>query len=122
VEFTNENIPQHVPQEVSLCIFRVLQESLTNAIKHSGAERYEVDLRAISGEIQLKVRDDGIGFDAATGMVSRGLGLISMRERVSLVKGVLLIASQPGGGAEIIARVPFMAKAGTQTASKLGVA
>jgi len=122
VQFSNEAIPHAVPQDVSLCIFRVLQESLTNAIKHSGAERFEVELRAISGEIQLTVRDDGIGFDAAAGMVSRGLGLVSMRERVSLVKGVLLIASQPGGGAKIIARVPVMAKAGTQRASKLGVA
>jgi PAS domain S-box-containing protein len=122
VQFSNEAIPHAVPQDVSLCIFRVLQESLTNGIKHSGAERFEVDLRAISGEIQLTVRDDGIGFDAAAGMVSRGLGLISMRERVSLVKGVLLIASQPGGGAEIIARVPVMAKAGTRTVPELGVA
>ena len=120
VEFTNEDIPQVVPQDVSLTLFRVLQESLSNAIKHSGADHFEAHLRVTSGQIQLTVRDDGIGFDAAAAMASRGLGLISMRERASLVKGTLLIASRPGGGTEITARVPIMAKAPAQT--ELGVA
>jgi len=122
VAFTSENVPQELPKDVSLCLFRVLQESLTNAIKHSGAQRFEAQLRATSGEIQLTVRDEGKGFDAAAAGASRGLGLVSMRERVSLVKGVLLIASQPGRGTEITARVPLIAEAVTQSVVKRGVA
>ena len=117
VNFATENISLTLPQDVSLCLFRVLQESLNNAIKHSGAQRFEVQLRWISGEIQLTVRDNGIGFDAAAAMISRGLGLISMRERVSLVKGTMLIASKPMGGTEITVRVPVVAKTESQTAS-----
>jgi PAS domain S-box-containing protein len=117
VEFTSEDIPHDLPKEVSLCLFRVLQEALTNAVKHSGAQRFEAHLRGISGEIELEVRDYGIGFDAAAAMISRGLGLISMRERVSLVKGTLLIASKPMGGTEITVRVPLVEKVVTQTAS-----
>jgi len=117
VELTSEDVPHDLPREVSLCLFRVLQESLTNAMKHSGSQRFEAHLRGISGEIELKVRDYGIGFDAVAAMVSRGLGLVSMRERVSLVKGVLLIASRSGGGTEITARVPIATKAVGQTVS-----
>ena len=116
VDFTAEDIPSSVPQDVSLVLFRVLQESLNNGIKHSGAEHFEVQLRGMSGNIQLKVRDHGIGFDAAAAMVSRGLGLISMRERVSLVRGTLLIASKPTDGTEITVRVPALAKDASQTA------
>ncbi|HWC17687.1 MAG TPA: PAS domain S-box protein, partial [Terriglobales bacterium] len=94
VEFTADNIPASLTSDISLCLFRVLQEALNNAIKHSGAQRFEAQLRGTSTEIQLIVRDHGIGFDAAAAMVSRGLGLISMRERVSVVNGSMLIASK----------------------------
>jgi PAS domain S-box-containing protein len=117
VDFAAENIPTTLRQEVSLCLFRVLQESLNNAIKHSGAQRFEVRLRTTSDEIQLAVRDQGIGFDAAAAMISRGLGLISMRERVSFVNGMMLIASKPMAGTEITVRVPLVARAVIETAS-----
>jgi signal transduction histidine kinase len=68
VDFTTDNIPTTVPPDIALCLFRVLQESLYNAIKHSGAQRFEAHLRGMSGDIQLKVRDHGIGFDAAAMM------------------------------------------------------
>jgi PAS domain S-box-containing protein len=109
VNFTAENIPPTMPQDISLCLFRVLQESLNNAVKHSGAQRFEAQLRGMSGEIQLTVRDFGIGFDTA--LTSRGLGLISMRERASLVNGTMLIASKPMVGTEITVRIPVGAKA-----------
>jgi len=120
VDFTSENVPPDVPQEISLCLFRILQESLTNAIKHSGAQRFDAQLRGLGSELQLIVRDCGIGFDASAVIVNRGLGLVSMRERVSLVKGVLLITSQPGHGTEIEARVPVMQKPAAK--ALLGVA
>ena len=117
VDFTAENIPPTLAQEIALCLFRVLQESLTNAIKHSGAERFEAHLRGTSDEIRLTVRDHGIGFDATAAMISRGLGLISMRERVGLVNGTLLITSKPMAGTEITVRVPLVANVAIQTAS-----
>ena len=116
VDFTAENTPSDVPRDVSLCLFRILQESLNNAIKHSGVRHFEVRLRGISGEIQLSVRDCGAGFDAETVMSSgQGLGLISMRERASLVKGTMLIASKPMGGTEITVRVPMVSKQAPET-------
>jgi len=108
VDFTAEAVPPAVAQEVSLCIFRILQESLNNAIKHSGTRHFEVHLRGLAGEIQLTVRDCGIGFNAEAAMNSQGLGLISMRELVSLARGVLLISSKPTGGTEITVRVPLV--------------
>jgi len=113
VGFTAEAVPTVVPQEVSLCIFRVLQESLNNAIKHSGTQHFEVQLCGISEEIQLTVRDCGIGFDVEAAMNSEGLGLISMRERVSLARGTMLITSKPTGGTEITARIPIVAAKAT---------
>ena len=115
VSFIAENIAPNLSQEISLCLFRVLQESLNNAIKHSGAQRFEAQLRGTSNEIQLTVRDHGIGFDAAAVMVSRGLGFISMRERISVVNGTILIASKPMGGTEITVRVPVVARAASKT-------
>jgi PAS domain S-box-containing protein len=107
VDFTEGGTPRGVPQDVSLCLFRILQESLNNAIKHSGAQHFEVRLRAVSDEIQLTVRDCGVGFDAPAALNGHGLGLISMRERASLVKGTISITSKPMTGTEITLRVPI---------------
>jgi signal transduction histidine kinase len=107
VDFTEGGTPRAVPQDVSLCLFRILQESLNNAIKHSGAQHFEVCLRGLSDEIQLTVRDCGVGFDAPAALRGYGLGLISMRERASLVKGTISITSKPLAGTEITLRVPI---------------
>jgi len=112
VDFTAENISAELPRDVSLCIFRVLQESLNNAVKHSGSQRFEARLRGIPGEIHLNVRDYGVGFDAEAAMNSQGLGLISMRERVGLMNGTLSITSQPMAGTEINVRVPVFEACG----------
>jgi PAS domain S-box-containing protein len=106
VDFIEEGVPRGVPEDVSLCLFRILQESLNNAIKHSGAQHFEVRLRAVSDEIELTVRDCGVGFNAQAALSGHGLGLISMRERANLVKGTISITSKPMAGTEIILRVP----------------
>ena len=106
-DFTQEGVPRIVPQDISLCLFRVLQESLNNAVKHSGARRFEVRLRAASDEIELTVHDAGIGFDPQASMNDRGLGLVSMEERLQLVNGTFSIESQPNRGTTIRARVPL---------------
>jgi PAS domain S-box-containing protein len=117
VDFTGDSIPPALSQEISLCLFRVLQESLSNALKHSRALRFEVQLRGTASEIQLTVRDSGIGFDIAAAMAGQGLGIVSMRERVSMLNGNMLITSKPMGGTEITARVPLVGSAANKTAS-----
>jgi PAS domain S-box-containing protein len=108
IDFAAADIPRAVPQEISLCLFRVLQESLNNAIKYSGVKHFKVRLHGTLGEIQLTVHDNGIGFDAEAAMTSQGLGLISMQERASLVNGTMSITSKRTGGTEISVRIPLV--------------
>jgi len=108
VDFIHADIPDTVPQEISLCLFRVLQESLHNAVKHSGVRHFEVELRGASDAIHLTMRDLGLGFDPEGAMKGRGLGLTSMQERLKVVNGELSINSQPKRGTTIHARVPLI--------------
>jgi len=105
--FTDKDVPRTVPKEVSLCLFRILQEALQNALKHSGVRRFDVGLRGSSDWIELTVRDSGMGFDPKAAMTNWGLGLVSMHERLQLVQGTLSIDSQPKRGTRIHARVPL---------------
>jgi PAS domain S-box-containing protein len=107
IEFRSEGVSKAVPNEISLCLFRVLQEAIHNAIKHSGARRFDVSLQGSSNEVQLIVRDSGIGFDPEKAIAGYGIGLISMRERLKLVDGQLFIDSKPHVGTTILARVPL---------------
>ena len=107
IHFSHAGVPNGLPKEVSLCLFRVLQEALQNAVKHSGVRYFTVELHGRSGEIQMVVGDLGVGFDQENAVNLRGLGLISMRERLQMVKGQLSIKSEPGRGTTIRARVPF---------------
>jgi PAS domain S-box-containing protein len=107
IDFSFEGVPQPLPPEISLCLFRVLQESIQNALKHSGARRIAVQLRGTAEAIDLVVHDGGVGFDQAVAMRSTGLGLTSMRERMKLVNGELSIESQFERGTTIRARVPL---------------
>lgn len=111
IEFTHNRVPDTLPDAASLCLFRVLQESLTNAIKHSGVRHFEAQLEGISGELQLTVSDHGEGFDPEIAMFQEGIGLISMRERVSLVKGTFSIDSKRHAGTVITVRVPVSTSA-----------
>jgi signal transduction histidine kinase len=90
-----------------LCLFRVVQEALQNAAKHSGAKRIEVQLAENAGEIHLVVSDSGRGFDIEAARRKGGLGLTSMQERVRLVGGTLVIDSKPEAGTTIHVCVPF---------------
>ena len=117
IDFKHAGIPGSLPKEISLCLFRVLQESLQNAAKHSGVRHFNVDLYGTPEEIQLTVTDLGVGFDPQDAINHRGLGLISMRERLQLVSGEFSIKSQPGRGTTLVARVPFVAKRGSARAA-----
>ena len=100
-------IPIDVPNDIALTLFRVMQEAVRNAVKHSAVRDVTVSLRGDNGEIQLDVADQGVGFDSEAVMRRHGLGLIGMRERLSLVDGECMIDSRPGAGTRIRARVPL---------------
>ena len=109
IEFKTE-VSSTLPLEVGLSLFRVIQEALHNAQKHSGVKRIELQLREDSGEIHLVVSDLGRGFDLETAMQGRGLGLTSMGERVRLMNGTISIESKPMCGTTIHVRVPLESK------------
>jgi len=107
IAFKHSDIPAAIPKEISLCLFRVLQEALQNAVKHSADQNFTVEVHGTNEGISLIVSDSGIGFDWQDAMNRRGLGLISMRERLRLVNGELSIQSEPGRGTTVLARVPL---------------
>jgi PAS domain S-box-containing protein len=107
IDFQTYDLPSPMPPDSALCFFRVLQEALHNAVKHSGVRHFEVRMWGTSDEIHLAVRDSGTGFDREAAKTSRGLGLVSMEERVKLVNGTLTIESQPKRGTTVYAHVPF---------------
>ena len=107
IGFSHEGVPSGLPKEISLCLFRVLQEALQNAVKHSGARHFKVKLLATSEDIRLSVHDSGRGFDQASEVASRGLGLVSMRERVRMINGELTIESRPNSGTTVKVRAPL---------------
>jgi PAS domain S-box-containing protein len=106
IDFQADNIGEPLPQELSLCLFRVLQEALQNTIRHSGSRQAHVSLRCRAREIELTIVDTGTGFDHRA-MRAHGLGLTSMTERLKLVDGELSISSRPGSGTTVRALVPF---------------
>lgn len=104
LDFTAD-VRSSIPLEIGVTFFRVLQEALQNAVKHSGAKRVEVQLREDSNALCLVVRDAGKGFDFEAASQGKGLGLTSMRERVRLVNGTIRVDSKADGGTAIEVRV-----------------
>jgi signal transduction histidine kinase len=107
VNFLSGNIPETIPENIALCLYRVAQESLQNIWKHAESNRVDVMLRATKEQIELIVEDFGKGFDVEATKGRGGLGLISMQERVRLVGGSLSINSKAGDGARVEVRIPL---------------
>jgi signal transduction histidine kinase len=99
-------LPAQLPQDVALCIYRIAQEALHNAIRHAKAGTIEIAVENGAQALSLTVRDDGLGFDAADSSTRSGLGLSSMRERARLAGGSLQIRSRPGHGATVSFTLP----------------
>jgi signal transduction histidine kinase len=106
VEFSSGELPHAVDPRVSLCLYRIAQEALHNVAKHSQARAASVELTREGNEVHLQIADTGIGFDPVA-IERAGLGLVSMRERVGVLKGDLVINATPGGGTRIGVRVPL---------------
>jgi len=107
IDLKTQDLPSPLSPNISLGLFRVLQEALHNAAKHSGVRHFKVRLWGTSDEIHLTVSDSGAGFDREAAKQSRGLGLISMDERLKLLDGTFSIESEPNRGTTIHARVPL---------------
>ena len=107
VRFEPVRVPESLPSTVSLGLYRIAQESLRNVGKHAGATEVRVTLEGTDGAVCLAVEDNGSGFDFDRIKGRRGLGLVSMEERVRLVEGSLQIRSQPGTGTTVEARIPI---------------
>ena len=111
VDFDGDESAGRARGDRALCLFRVAQEALRNAVRHAGPQRIQVELRAADGGLAVSVRDDGSGFDTEAARGHASLGLASMRERVALLGGRLDIHSRPGQGTRVTAWVPAEEKA-----------
>jgi signal transduction histidine kinase len=117
VQCTVTDVPDSLPREVSLSLFRVVQEALHNATKYSGEKYFEVHLQGTLGQVELEVCDCGAGFDVTSKKNAAGLGLVSMRERVHLLDGTIHIDSKPNAGTRIHVRVPLATESKPLTAA-----
>jgi signal transduction histidine kinase len=107
VDFTADEVPHSVHPDAALCVFRIVQESLRNLKKYSGAENAEVDLQMNGRRLEIAVRDQGRGFDLSNLTQNQGLGIRSMEQRARLLGGKFEIRSQPGMGTTVEAWVPL---------------
>jgi signal transduction histidine kinase len=103
VEVESAGVSEHLPEDYKTCVYRVVQEALNNAQKHSGGHNARVRVEQSEKEIAITVRDDGHGFDPGR---ARGLGLLGMEERVARLKGTLRVESASGGGTAIEVHLP----------------
>ena len=112
IDFSSHALPNLVLlPDVSICLFRVLQEALHNGVKHSGVQKFEVQLWGVSDEIHLTVSDSGVGFDLEVARKGRGWGLTRIEQRVKLVDGTFSSDSQPEQGTTIHVTVPCVRQA-----------
>ncbi len=107
IEFQQDGFPAPLAQDITLCVFRIAQESLRNVIKHSGAREARVKLTRTHQLLHLHVSDNGCGFDYGSPKTTRGLGFISMRERLRLVSGEISIKARAARGTQIDVLVPL---------------
>jgi PAS domain S-box-containing protein len=110
VDCSCAGVPTEVEASIELCFLRVLQETLLNIARHSRATNVRVELTGRANELRLDVTDNGIGFDVEQAGLTKGVGLINMRERMHLVGGELNLSSKPGAGTLVMARVSWSAR------------
>jgi len=107
IDFSSQGFASPLLPDVSICLFRVLQEALHNGVMHSGVQKFRVQLWGESDEIHLRVSDSGIGFDLGAARGGRGLGLVRIEQRIKLVEGTSSIDSQPEKGTTVEVSVPM---------------
>jgi PAS domain S-box-containing protein len=107
IEFRHREMPEEISPDISLCFFRIVQEALNNIVKHSGAKQAHVEFVGSPSLIHLRIVDAGVGCDPSSTATRGGLGLASMRERLRLLGGTMVLHSSPMEGTEIVAEVPL---------------
>jgi signal transduction histidine kinase len=107
IEFAHRELPEEISPHVELCFFRIVQESLNNIVKHSGAKQAHVEFVGTASYIRLRIVDSGVGFDPSAKAARAGLGLASMRERLRPLGGNMALRSRPMEGTEIVVEVPL---------------
>ena len=107
VEFVHRDVGAHIPKDVSLCLFRIVQETLQNVVKHGRTLEAKVEMSGHKDGIDLCISDTGAGFNLKSAEARGGLGLISMRERLRLIGGRLTLESAPLHGTRISVHVPL---------------
>jgi signal transduction histidine kinase len=108
IQYQTQGDPLPLDRDVTIHLYRVLQEALNNVARHSKSQHAAVRLRYTPGSVMLEVEDDGVGFGATQN--SHGMGLVSMRERAELVHGRLELLGREGGGALVRLTVPIVAE------------
>ena len=107
VTFSSEGDFASTDAEVALCLYRIAQEALRNVVAHADARRADVRLRRIGDSAELTIADDGKGFDiVGTRADSKGLGLVSINERVRLAGGTVSIATEVNKGTRVRVQIP----------------
>lgn len=114
VDFRQAGFPAALDRDVTLCVFRIAQEGLRNCVKHSGAESARVTLTRTRNSVRLEVSDNGCGFNAEASLIEKGLGFISMKERLHLLGGQMNVYSRPARGTRIEISVPLKRNAATK--------
>ena len=109
IEFAAESVPADLAPAISLCLYRIIQESLRNVVRHSQAKAARVQLWGDNGNLRLTVTDNGQGFDMTEASHAGGLGLVSMQERMRLLQGAIAVSSSPGQGTRVEATMPLPA-------------
>ncbi len=107
IEFICDDSPGQLDKDLALCAYRVIQEALSNAIKHSGALTARVQVRCRKHVLYVLITDSGKGFSLEMAKLKGRLGLISMEERLRLANGKLIVRSRPNRGTQIEARIPL---------------
>ena len=109
IQLEADELPWQLSDDLSLCFYRIAQEALNNAVKHSQSKRIDVKLGNSGGRVWMRVKDFGVGFDATAR--SSGIGLAAMRERLRMVNGSLRVKSSPGVGTELTAEAKVVTPA-----------
>jgi len=118
VDFVHHDVPHDLSLDIALCLYRVLQESLQNVLRHSGANAARAELSRHGNTLRLVVADLGKGFDFKRARQSGGLGLVSMEERLRLVHGSVAVQTNPGHGARREVNVPLGMRAAHDNLAK----
>jgi signal transduction histidine kinase len=106
ITFTHDQVPSVIPSDLKLCLFRIAQEAVQNALKHSEAHEVTIHLSGVRDGLALTIADDGVGFDVDA-VWGKGLGLVSISERLEALGGTLKVASGPGAGTRLSITVPL---------------